>query len=169
MPHPRPIDASRRATFLDVLRRTGSFPAAAKAASPHLEGSEKPGQSSFRTLAKVDPLFAAEVEEARAEFVAKLEERAREIALEGEADAPNVRVLLRLLERFDPDAWAPQQKHLGTITHVAAAPPGSIAFTADDIAALNSSDREEMVRLLQVIDANRAAPPELPADIEVRP
>ena len=70
-----PVTPERRETFLRVLRETGgNWSAACRAASPHLDQSQKrPGFSTWKALAERDPAFAAQVEEVRQEIRDTLE------------------------------------------------------------------------------------------------
>jgi len=59
------VSAERRRVYLEVLAETGSHPAAARAASPHLadSNSPRPGYTSFADLRRTDPDFARACEE----------------------------------------------------------------------------------------------------------
>src|SRR5437773_11489741 len=64
-----PITPERAEIFLDALRKTGSYNAAAAAASPHLvkRGSKHCSIRAFREYARRNPEFAMEVEAAMGE------------------------------------------------------------------------------------------------------
>lgn len=66
------IGPARRRAFLRALAETGSFVAAARAASPHCKHPLGPA-SSFRQLMKRSPEFADQVRAAEDEATAKLE------------------------------------------------------------------------------------------------
>ena len=77
-----PLTPERRQTFLEVYAKTGSWAAAARAASPH--ASTRWGASrSFRDLAKREPEFAAACEEAREHAVGLAELEAHRRGVEG--------------------------------------------------------------------------------------
>ena len=78
----QPLSEGRKETFLKVLAETGIFVWAARAASPYAK-DEKGCASSFRTLMRRDPGFAAAVAEAREEADAKIEREAFRRAVEG--------------------------------------------------------------------------------------
>jgi hypothetical protein len=75
-----PITDERRTVFLATLSRTGSFAEAARAASPHARSG---AVTSFRDLARRDPGFAAEVEEAMHEARGVVEAEIHRRAVEG--------------------------------------------------------------------------------------
>ena len=168
----QPVDATRRAVFLRTLAETGLFRAAARAASPHADPNSG-AVNSFRDLAKRDATFAAQVAEARAEANERLEAEAHRRAVEGIREpvfqkgrqafdsegrpAFIVRysdnLLLRLLERRDPDAWSQHRKieHSGS-----AIPAGAVAYiAASDIRHLDDRDVEDLHRILTKLSARR--------------
>lgn len=83
----RPIDAARRAVFLEALRRHGVFVQACREASPHAPGG---AANSFRDLISRDRAFAAEVKEALDVAAGAIEyevfRRATEGAIESKSD-----------------------------------------------------------------------------------
>lgn len=170
----QPVTEGRKATFLKVLAETGIFVWAARSASPFAK-DEKGCASSFRTLMRKDPSFAAQVQEAREEADAKIERECFRRAVEGIktpviqkgaqavlatgepafTQAYSDRLLERLLESRMPEKWA-QKKHLtvdGQVTHAPAS--GILTLTVDDVMALNASDRQVLGSLLEKVKVAR--------------
>lgn len=134
VPH-RSITPERRAIYLKVLAETGSHPAAARAASPHLADSPgpRPGYSSFADLRRTDPDFAAACREAERQALGKVEQAIVERAftlderpifdkqgnkLGVQTDSrPANTMLLRLAERLAPEQWAPRKQQSLTAEH----------------------------------------------------
>ena len=133
VPH-RSITPERRAIYLKVLAETGSHPAAARAASPHLADSPgpRPGYSSFADLRRTDPDFAAACREAEQQALGRVEaeivrrsfeldrrpifDRAGRQIGEQVDSRPANQLLLRLAERLDP-SWAPKKNATVDATH----------------------------------------------------
>ena len=127
VPH-RAMTDDRQRVYLDVLAETGSHPAAARAASPHLADSPgpRPGYSSFADLRRLDPDFANACDEAERRALGKVEQAIVQRAytlderpifgkdgtlLGVQTDSRQAnQMLLRLAERLAPDAWT-QRKH----------------------------------------------------------
>lgn len=171
-PAHQPVDETRRRVFLATLRETGLFRAAARAASPHSD-PDSGAVNSFRDLARRDANFAAEVAEAMQEANERLEREAHRRAVEGirepifqkgrqavDADGKPAfivrysdNLLLRLLERRDPDAWSQHRKveHSGS-----AVPAGAVGYiAATDIRFLDDRDVEDLHRILTKLAARR--------------
>lgn len=175
-----PVTEERKRVFLDVLARTGIFTWAARAASPHSEG-KRPGLSSFTDLVKRDPEFAAQVEEAKAEANALLEKTAYDRAVEGvpepvfqkgiqakDADGNPAFIrrysdplLLRLLERRQPNEWTPNRRieHSGSIDHGASA--GFATITAGDLECLSARQQQNLAEVLRAIKKHRGGESEV--------
>lgn len=180
------VNEARRRAFLDVLRQTGIFTWACRAASPH---SERGCVNSFRDLMKRDPTFAAEVREAQEVADARLEREALRRGVEGvpegvfqkgqrvyETDpetgerrpATIIRysdnLLLRLLEKRDPDSWAQHRKleHKGS-----AVPAGAVAAIAlSDVNYLSDEQRRQLAGILRTIQSRRQDDSEVVVDAD---
>ena len=129
-----PITPERAAVFLKALRETGSYFAAAAAASPHLvaKGSKTCNVQSFREHARRNPEFAADVEAAmesvRGDMEALVLERAKtpdERPIFGkngqllgtQKDSRPANAMLALwLSSHDPSKWAPRQSIKSEVT-----------------------------------------------------
>ena len=131
-----PMTEERKRAFLEALAKTGSWRAAAAAASGHLVRDGNPGSrlgvGTFAALAKRDPVFAEQVQEALNEAIANVEH-----TLYDRINLPNRRpvfdkqgnllghdenwrdantLALRFLERHDP-TWV-QRKQIDGTQHV---------------------------------------------------
>lgn len=131
----KPITEDRKDVYLRVLAETGSHPAAARAASPHLADSPgaRPGYSSFADLRHMDPEFAQACEEAERAALGKVEQAIVEraftlderpifgkdgVKLGVQTDSrPANQMLLRLAERLAPADWSPRKQQSITAEH----------------------------------------------------
>jgi hypothetical protein len=70
------VSDERKRIYLEVLAETGSHPAAARAASPHLadSSSPRPGYTSFADLRRTDPDFARDCDEAEKLALGRVEQ-----------------------------------------------------------------------------------------------
>lgn len=118
----------RKETFLNALARTGSFPAASRAASPH--ASTRWGASkTFRDEEKRNPEFASQVEEARLKAIGVIEQTIYDRAVDG-IEEPiwehgklvgtrkvyDNKLLMRLASKLEP-AWA-EKRHNTVEGHI---------------------------------------------------
>lgn len=134
LPH-RAISEERKQVYLRVLADTGSHPAAARAASPHLADSPgpRPGYSTFADLRRTDPDFAAACDEAERAALGKVEEaiveraftlderpifdkQGRKLGVQTDSRPAN-QMLLRLAERLAPEQWSPRKQQSITAEH----------------------------------------------------
>lgn len=173
----RPMTAKRRETFLEVLRKTGIFRAAARAASPDAPDG---AASTFRDLMRRDPEFAAAVEDARQEADELLEQTAWERAVQGvpepvfqrgeralDADgSPAVvrrysdRLLERLLEaRLDKFVQRRELHHVGH-----SGGDNSLRLTVDDLRYLSPAQKDHLADVLRTISERRGDAPAPLAD-----
>lgn len=129
------VTDERKLVYLQVLAETGSHPAAACAASPHLADStgQRPGYSSFADMRRTDPDFAAACEEAERRALGKVEKTIVDRAftlderpifakdgtkLGVQTDSrPANQMLLRLAERLAPADWSPRKQQSITAEH----------------------------------------------------
>lgn len=127
-----PVTLERRDTFLRVLSETGSFTAAARAATPWGTG-KLPGYRTWYDLCKRDPEFAEAVAEARAAALGRIEEEIVRRAFKPDErpildrngkvvavalDHRNANLmLLRAAEKLSPSDWAPKKNISGVIQH----------------------------------------------------
>ena len=183
------ITEERKQVFLKVLAETGSRAAAARAASPHLDGGEgdRPGYESFRDLWKRDPEFALSVQRAESEALGKVEAEIAKRAftlderpifgkdgrlLGTQKDSrPANQMLLRLAERLAPQTWAQRKHHEidGKVSHehqhsmvVAQLEPADILMLAPD-------EQTELLRLVQKIADRKSETGDAKGAIDVRP
>jgi len=185
-----PITPERAATFLDALRKTGSYHAAAAAASPHLvrRGSRHCSVQTFREYARRNPEFAEAVEAAMGEVRGRMEALVIERALNpdekpifsqktGELlgvakDSRPANTMLALwLSSHDAAKWAPKQhvKSDVTVTSVGSdlTSGANYVIKPDDILLLGEGDRAALIDLLTKIEEAREV--EAPAAIPARP
>ena len=122
----------------------------------------KGGLESFRDLAKRDPQFALQVEEARNAALGRVEETIAKRAIEG-VERPifqrgelvgtervySDHLLLRLAQRLDPLSWTDRQKveHSGRVEHAGV----MLSITAGDVLRPPEKDQEILVHLVQQI------------------
>jgi len=174
----RKMTAARREAFLRAYAELGIFSHAAKAASP---GDSGPGDcaSSFRSLMDRDPVFRAQVEEAKAEFDDRLVSEAVRRGVDGVPEKlftskgaavidPETgkqatilrfsdRLLERLLESRVRDFVRKREVEVtGSISHAHV----GLLLTPGDLAALDDAEKEVLGRLLRKIGIYRG---ELPA------
>jgi len=173
-----PVTPERAAVFLDALRKTGSYHAAASAASPHLvrKGSGRYGVKSFRDYARRNPEFAAEVEMAMSEAVGRMEELLVERAMTPDErpvfnqktgqllgvqkDSRPANTMLALwLASHDPAKWAPKQHVKSDVTvtntNTDLTSGANYVIRPDDILLLPDADQRTLVELLTKIEAAR--------------
>ena len=172
-----PMTPERRDLFLSALKTTGNFTEASRLTSPG--SSERWGaRSTFMDLRKRDPVFAAEIEEALAEFQADLESEARRRIFDGVPEPvfykgvqavdsegrpafiarKSDNILLRMMERFD-QAWV-QKKQLEHSGSVAQGSPDVVSLTVQDVLSLDEVDQRDLTRVLARMAANRGEPME---------
>lgn len=127
-----PMTDERKETFLRVLSETGSFTAAARAATPWGTG-KLPGYRTWYDLCKRDPEFAEAVAEARVAALGRIEEEIVRRAFKPDerpildrtgkvvavaTDHRNANLmLLRAAEKLSPGDWAPKKNISGVIQH----------------------------------------------------
>ena len=165
-----PIDADRRRIFLDHLAKGASLVTAARAASPHCTGHDF-GLGGFTALARRDPEFAAEMEQAQLAALGEVEDEIRRRAMNPptrpvwhkgelvghyEDRSSSDRLLVRLAERLDPDHWAPQSKIKSEVDVVVRG--AMLAIQPHDVMLLDDADQEAFVRLLTKIADRREDP-----------
>ncbi|MEM9066584.1 MAG: hypothetical protein AAGB51_13965 [Planctomycetota bacterium] len=174
-PQPRrPIDDKRRRVFLKVLAETGSVAAAARAATPHSKAKDgRAGRRSFEQLAERDPIFAAQVEEAKSHAIARVEEAIMERAFQPDerpiidkegnvvavqTDRRNANaMLLRAAEALAPERWAPKKnissdvRHSGQVAHAhlhAAVRPGVLEIDINDLHRLPAERADLLIEII---------------------
>lgn len=164
-----PITPKRRETFLKVLRETGSFRAACKAASPHSSG-EQFASSTWYDLRRRDPEFEAQVQAALNDFIgdaeAELTRRAFEpeikrhysrdgvLIAEERSNRESNKLLTRLLARHDPE-WRERTslEVSGSVGHVSyTLSPETIMQLPKDRAALLIELLDEMAQIEAGLD-----------------
>lgn len=178
-PHPGharlPVTQQRREIFLEELRKTGSVCAAAKVASPHCEGY-RAGFSSFTDLAKRDPEFAAELQEARAYALGVVEGVIADHAingvkrpifqggkLAGHETIFDHNLLLRMATRLDP-AWSEKKQ----ITHANPHDDTMLSISVSEVLLLDPGDQELLVGLVAKINEIQNEPVGRVIDTEIR-
>lgn len=82
----RPVDDFARKTYLDVLRATGSRPAAAAAARPHIRGRGS-AMNIMENHITANPIFAAAVADVEADVTGKVDQEIFTRAMEGKVVA----------------------------------------------------------------------------------
>jgi hypothetical protein len=187
-----PITPERAEVFLTTLRQTGSYHAAAAAASPHLvrRGSKHCSVQAFRNYAKRNPAFAEAVEAAMGAVRGRMEALVLERAMNpderpifhpktGELlgvakDSRPANTMLALwLSSHDPSKWAPksQIKTDVTVTNAdAGVTGGAYVVRPDDVMLLPEADRERLIGLLMQIEELRDADPDaMPEPERTRP
>lgn len=172
-----PITDERRTIFLDTLRSTGSFSAAARAASPH--ALDRHGaHSGFRGLMERDPEFAAQVEQARHDALGAVEAEIHRRAFEPprrpvfsrgevvgdwEDRGSSDRLLLRLAEKLDPEGWAPQSRIKSEVdVNVRGV---MLAIRPQDVLLLPTDEQQTFVQLLGRIADLRGEPEAVVAEV----
>lgn len=163
----------RRETFLKVLSETGSFAAAARAASPHSKDRHG-GASTFKQLMQRDPDFAAAVEDARSQALGRLETECVRRAVEGVRrpiyqkgelvgyeDVHSDGLLMFALRALDPDKYNEkrQVELKGDVTHRVV----GLMISPQDLLALNDDDRAALERIVGKIADARGEKEEQPA------
>jgi hypothetical protein len=160
------VTESRKQAFLKVLRETGSFRAACRAASPHATG-EHAGSSTWHDLMRHDPEFAAAVEQAKDDFVAMAEQelvrrsfevptrpvlnRAGEVVGQIEDRMSADRMLMNLIRRHAPEYRETKALEVsGQIEHRA-----HLMLKPVDILLLDEPDRVRLIELLEQIQDRR--------------
>lgn len=171
---PQAVTPARRETFLRTLARTGSFAAAARAASPSCR-TGKGATSTFRALERRDAEFAEQVAEAEAEATGKLEKTAFSRAVEGVRKpvfqngqlVGHVRehsdnLLLRLLEARDPEKYSRKSdvNLRGQVNHAVV----GMLIRPEDLMCLNEAQQGQLEEILGVIADAREEDTDAPAD-----
>jgi hypothetical protein len=184
-----PITPERAEAFLIALRQTGSYSAAAAAASPHLaaKGSKSCGVGAFREYARRNPQFAEDVEAAmtavKGEMEALVLERARtpdERPIFGKNGAllgvqkdsrPANQMLALWLSSHDPAKWAAKlsTKTEVTVTNTDGSLTSGAAFIVKpaDVLLLDEADRATLIDLLSKLEDRREET--TPAVIDTKP
>jgi hypothetical protein len=158
------ITESRKKVYLEVLRRTGSKRAAARAASPHADGAEG-ARSSFRALERRDPTWALAVRAALDDAVGLVEETIAERAVEG-VDEPVYQkgelvgfrkvysdtLLLRLAARLAPEAWSERQRtELSGSVGVRPEDGAFLSISAQDVLLLSAPKQRQLADLVEEV------------------
>ena len=156
------LTTKRKEIFLETYSRTGSFPAAARAASPH--ASTRWGASrTFRDEMRRNPEFATEVEEARERALGLAEQTIFERGVEGVEEAVwsggkvvgtrkiyDNRLLLRFSEKLDP-SWAQRHhqklEHSGKLQHEHRGV--MLEISAADVLLLEADKQRQLVALVE--------------------
>jgi hypothetical protein len=177
LPRSMPITPERARVFVETLRQTGSYHAAAAAASPHLvkRGSRNFGVGSFREYARRNPEFAADVEAAMGEVRGRMESLVLERAMTPDEkpifnqktgqllgvqkDTRNANQMLALwLASHDPATWATKQ-HIKTDVTVTnngeLAAGANYVIRPNDILLLSDAERASLIDLLSKIEELR--------------
>lgn len=172
------ITPERAQAFVEALRLTGSYNAAAAAASPHLvrRGSKQCSVGKFREYAKRNPEFAAEVEAAMESVRGRMEalvleramtpdekpifnQRTGELLGVAKDSRPANQMLALWLSSHDPNRWAPKQhvKSDVTVTNADAdlTSGANYLIKPNDILLLDDADRQALVDLLTKIEERR--------------
>ena len=170
-----PVTPERRQLYLDALARVGIRRIAARmVASPESLAMGRDAEATWRSLEKIDPLFASEVSAALEEANDKLEEEAWRRGYEGtlepiyqkaerlydETGKPafirrySDNLLLRLLERRRPGDWSQHRKveHSGAIDHGAS---DRLSLGPADLVCLSREERRGLASILEKIYAHR--------------
>jgi hypothetical protein len=173
-----PVTPERRKAFLDALAKTGSWRAAAAAASGHLLADGHPGTrlgvGTFSQLAKRDPEFSEQVQEALNEAIANVESTLYDrihlpnrrpvfdkqgVLLGHDENWRDANVLaLRFLERHDLN-WI-QRKQIDGTTHVVHSDAeigsgASYVLKPADMVLLPPEKQALLIGLLEEIEAAR--------------
>ena len=170
------ITEERKAVYLETLREVGSHREACRAASPHLDSSERVGEGSFRRLRQYDPAFEMECVEALNDFLGKAEALVAERAF-----APEVRrhydrngnllgedvsfresnrLLTRLLAKHDP-SWQESRKVDSTLQISGGVTHEHLQLKMQDLSLLEPTEQTQLLQLLEKIQDARKL--ELPA------
>ena len=165
-----PLTDARKATYLEVLRTTGSHAAAARAATPGATSDRRPGHMTWVGLRRTDPEFAAACDAALQDALGMLEKAAFDRALngwkrpvyqQGQLVGHDLVVdnglLLRVLSRLDP-SWSPNRNVTveGSIEHNHQ--HGIAAIGVQDLMHLSEPEREQLLILLEKIADGRGEP-----------
>ena len=184
-----PITPERADAFLKALRETGSYSAAAAAASPHLAaaGSKTCSVGAFREYARRNPQFAEDVEAAMTEVKGRMEALVLERAMTPDErpifgkngallgvqkdSRPANQMLALWLASHDPGKWAAKQsiKSEVTVTNNDASLTSGAAFIVKpaDVLLLDEADRATLIDLLSKLEDRREEA--TPAVIETKP
>ncbi|MBW7057845.1 hypothetical protein KY389_14365 [Paracoccus bogoriensis] len=157
------VTPARRKTFLRALAETGSYAAAAKAATPY-SSNRSAAVSTFRRLRAIDPEFAAACDEAIQTALGKVESTIWDRAING-TQRPVVsggqivgyetvvdnKLLLSLARRLDPEAWSETRKveHSGQIDSRSVS--FQVTLAPEDIYLLKEEKRALLLGLLEDI------------------
>jgi len=171
------IDSKRREVFLSALENSfGNFSAACRAASPHSRAKNgKPCYSSFRRLLNVSPEFSQDVAEVMSRVRDKVAEEITRRAIDGietpvfqkgeravdhdgspaSITSHDNKLLLRLAAKLDPANWGLQeQRHDHRIT-VHSTARALVNFGMRDLEYLDHEQREQLTRIMVVIQNGR--------------
>ncbi len=164
----QPISEQRRRVFLETLAATGSMTAAAQAASPHAQG-ERGAYESFRDLVRRDPQFAADVAEAKAAALGRVEKVIADHALNGvrrpiyqrgelvgHEQVFDHKLLLALAARLDPEWSERRRTELAGSVGVHRDDDSFLSISAADVLLLSEPEREMLVTLVQKIGELKA-------------
>jgi hypothetical protein len=185
-----PITPERAEAFLIALRETGSYSAAAAAASPHLaaKGSKSCSIGAFREYARRNPQFAENVEAAMTEVKGRMEALVLERAMTPDErpifgkngallgvqkdSRPANQMLALWLASHDPGKWAAKQsiKSEVTVNNADGSLTGGQAYIVKpaDVLLLDEADRVKLIDLLSKLE-DRREEANAPATIETKP